>query len=83
MDAHKVQDAFLAYLRNNGTPVTVLLLNGIKLQGVVEAFDKFSLILRRERRQLVFKHTIATIVPMTRVDVRDGERSTHQRQEPS
>ena len=70
-----MQDTFLNYLRKNKAPVTVFLMNGIKLQGVVHWFDKFSMLLRRDRNsQLVFKHTIATIMPMVPVPLLDGER---------
>jgi host factor-I protein len=74
-----VQDAFLNYLRERKTPVTIFLMNGIKLQGTIDWFDRFSVVLSRDRHsQLVFKHTISTIAPMTRVDLLDGDRSPRE-----
>ena len=69
-----VQDVFLTHLRERKTPVTIFLMNGIKLQGTVDWFDKFSVVLRRDRHsQLLYKHTISTIMPMTPVQLLDGE----------
>ena len=60
----KLQDAFLNLLRKNKTPVTVFLVKGVKLQGIVTWFDNFSLLLRRDgQSQLVYKHAISTIMP--------------------
>jgi host factor-I protein len=71
-----VQDVFLTHLCERKTAVTVFLMNGIKLQGFVDWFDKFSLILRRDRHsQLIFKHAVATIVPMAAVQLFDEETS--------
>jgi host factor-I protein len=79
--SQNVQDVFLNYLRKNKVPVTVFLMNGIKLQGVIDWFDKFSVVLRRDRHsQLIFKHTISTIMPMAPVQLLDGERSPQQAQ---
>lgn len=59
-----LQDVFLNYIRKEKLPVTVFLVNGIKLQGVVTSFDNFSLQLRRDgHAQLVYKHAISTIMP--------------------
>jgi host factor-I protein len=59
-----VQDVFLNYIRKNKTPVTVFLVNGVKLQGIVTWFDNFSVLLRRDgHTQLVYKHAISTIMP--------------------
>lgn len=70
-----VQDVFFDYLLKNKTPVTVFLMNGIRLQGFIDWYDKFSVVLSRDRHsQLVFKHTISTIAPMTQVDLLGGER---------
>jgi host factor-I protein len=77
----KVQDAFLSYLIKHKTPLTIFLVNGIKLQGFIDGYDKFSVLLTRDRHsQIVFKHTISTIVPMTAVQLFDGERSPEQAQ---
>ena len=81
--AQTVQDVFLGHLRERKTPVTIFLMNGIKLWGIVDWFDKFSVVLRRDRHsQLVFKHTISTIMPMAPVQLLDGERSPQQAQAP-
>jgi len=59
-----LQDTFLNYVLNDKTPLTIFLLNGVRLQGILTAFDKFSVELNREgQSQLVFKSAIATIVP--------------------
>lgn len=74
--AKSVQDVFLNHLRKNKTPVTLYLLNGIKLQGFINWFDNFSLVLRRDgHSQLVYKQTISTIVPLPAVQLFDGEGS--------
>ena len=65
-----VQDAFLNYIRKQKTPVTVFLVNGVKLQGIVTWFDNFSVLLRRDgHTQLVYKHAISTIMPSTPVQL--------------
>ena len=59
-----LQDAFLNGIRKDKNPVTVFLINGVKLQGVVTWFDNFCLLLRRDgASQLVYKHAISTIMP--------------------
>jgi host factor-I protein len=74
-----VQDVFLTHLRERKAPVTIFLMNGIKLQGTVDWFDKFSVVLRRDRHtQLVYKSTIATIAPMMAVQLFDGDRAPQQ-----
>jgi len=78
-----LQDQFLNLLRKNKTPVTMFLVKGVKLQGIVTWFDNFSILLRRDgQSQLVYKHAISTIMPSTPVDVSqfangsDGGRKT-------
>lgn len=62
--SQNVQDVFLNYVRKNKTPVTVFLVNGVKLQGVVSWFDNFCLLLRRDGHvQLVYKHAVSTVMP--------------------
>ena len=59
-----VQEIFLNSIRKEKIPVTVFLINGVKLQGIVTWFDNFSLLLKREAHvQLVYKHAISTIMP--------------------
>lgn len=69
-----IQDVFLNVVRKNKVPLTMFLVNGIKLQGVVSAFDNFSVMLRRENQiQLVYKHAISTVMPNGPVKMYDGE----------
>ena len=59
-----LQDAFLNSVRKTKTPLTIFLVNGVKLQGIVTWFDNFSVLLRRDAHsQLVYKHAISTIMP--------------------
>ncbi|MDZ4275100.1 MAG: RNA chaperone Hfq [Erythrobacter sp.] len=64
-----LQDAFLNLLRKNKIPVTMFLVKGVKLQGIVTWFDNFSILLRRDgQSQLVYKHSISTIMPGQSLD---------------
>ena len=64
-----LQDAFLNLLRKNKIPVTMFLVKGVKLQGIVTWFDNYSILLRRDgQSQLVYKHAISTIMPGTSLD---------------
>lgn len=64
-----LQDQFLNLLRKNKTPVTMFLVKGVKLQGIVTWFDNFSILLRRDgQSQLVYKHAVSTIMPSVPVD---------------
>jgi host factor-I protein len=59
-----LQDTFLNAVRKAKTPLTIFLVNGVKLQGVVSWFDNFCVLLRRDgQSQLVYKHAISTIMP--------------------
>ena len=65
-----LQDTFLNSVRKNKNPVTLYLVNGVKLQGVITWFDNFSVLLRREGTvQLVYKHAISTIMPSLPIDL--------------
>jgi host factor-I protein len=64
---HSLQDPFLNALRKERIPVSIYLVNGIKLQGQVESFDQFVLLLKNSVSQLVYKHAISTIVPARNV----------------
>ena len=67
---HNLQDVFLNHVRKQKTSVTVFLVNGVKLQGIITWFDNFCLLLRRDgHSQLVCKHAISTIMPVTPVDL--------------
>jgi host factor-I protein len=65
-----LQDTFLNSVRKSKNPVTLFLVNGVKLQGVITWFDNFSVLLRREGTvQLVYKHAISTIMPSLPIDL--------------
>ena len=65
-----LQDTFLNSVRKNKNPVTLFLVNGVKLQGAITWFDNFSVLLRREGTvQLVYKHAISTIMPSLPLDL--------------
>lgn len=64
---HTLQDPFLNALRKDRIPVAIYLVNGIKLQGQVESFDQFVILLRNSVNQLVYKHAVSTIVPTRNV----------------
>ncbi len=73
--SQNLQDVFLNNIRKNKTPVTVFLVNGVKLQGIVTWFDNFSVLLRRDNHsQLVYKHAISTVMPTTPIQLFDPER---------
>jgi host factor-I protein len=69
-----LQDTFLNYVRKNKTPLTIFLINGVKLQGIVSWFDNFCVLLRRDgHSQLVYKHAISTIMPGGPVNLNDQD----------
>jgi len=72
-----LQDTFLNAVRKSRTPLTIFLVNGVKLQGVVTWFDNFCVLLRGDGRppQLVYKHAISTIMPMQPVQLFEGDES--------
>ena len=69
-----LQDIFLNAVRKGKTPLTVFLVNGVKLQGIVTWFDNFCVLLRRDgHSQLVYKHAISTIMPGAPVHLMDSD----------
>jgi len=69
---NNLQDMFLNSLRRSKTPVTMFLVKGVKLQGIITWFDNFSVLLRRDgQAQLIYKHAISTIMPSQPVDMGD------------
>jgi host factor-I protein len=71
-----LQDVFLNHVRKDRVPVTIFLVNGVKLQGVVTWFDNFCVLLKREGQvQLVYKHAISTVMPSQPVNLWDGENA--------
>ncbi|GIX33825.1 MAG: RNA-binding protein Hfq [Lysobacterales bacterium] len=69
---HSLQDPFLNTLRRERVPVFVYLVNGIKLQGTIESFDQFVIVLRNTVNQMVYKHAISTVVPTRNVRMGPG-----------
>jgi host factor-I protein len=67
-----LQDPFLNALRRERVPVAIYLVNGIKLQGTVESFDQFVVLLRNQVSQMVYKHAISTVVPSRNVRIGNG-----------
>ena len=73
--SQNVQDIFLNSIRKNKTPVTIFLVNGVKLQGIVTWFDTFSVLLRRDAHsQLVYKHAISTVMPAGPIQLFEGAK---------
>ena len=73
-DKPNLQDTFLNHVRKSKTPVTVFLINGVKLQGIITWFDNFCVLLRREgQSQLIYKHAISTIMPSQEITLYNGE----------
>lgn len=71
-----LQDVFLNNVRKNKSPVTVFLVNGVKLQGIITWFDNFCILLRRDgHSQLVYKHAISTVMPVSPVQLWDDENA--------
>ena len=70
-----VQDVFLNHVRKNKLPVTIFLVNGVKLQGIISWFDNFSVLLRRDAHvQLVYKHAISTVMPAQTIQLFDPNK---------
>ena len=68
-----LQDPFLNTLRKEKVPVSIYLVNGIKLQGQVDSFDQFVVLLKNSVNQMVYKHAISTIMPSQPINLYDGE----------
>ncbi len=64
---HSLQEPFLNALRKERIPVSIYLVNGIKLQGQIESFDQFVVLLKNSVSQMIYKHAISTIVPVRNV----------------
>lgn len=73
---NNLQDMFLNSLRRSKTPVTMFLVKGVKLQGIITWFDNFSVLLRRDgQAQLIYKHAISTIMPAQPIDLTELENA--------
>ena len=75
-----LQDPFLNALRREKVPVSIYLVNGIKLQGQIDSFDQFVVLLRNSVSQMVYKHAISTVVPgrMVRIPSEDQDQDEDQ-----
>ena len=72
---NNLQDMFLNSLRRSKTPVTMFLVKGVKLQGIITWFDNFSVLLRRDgHSQLVYKHAISTVMPTAPISLFEGDK---------
>jgi host factor-I protein len=71
--AQSLQDPFLNALRRENVPVSIYLVNGIKLQGQIDSFDQFVILLKNSVNQMVYKHAISTIVPARNVQITQEE----------
>ena len=67
--AQFLQDPFLNELRKEQVPVSIYLINGIKLQGTIDSFDQFVIVLKSSVNQMVYKHAISTVVPSRNVEI--------------
>ena len=68
-----LQDPFLNLLRKEKVPVSIYLVNGIKLQGTIDSFDQFVVLLKNSVNQMVYKHAISTVVPSRNMRLPAGE----------
>ena len=73
---HSLQDPYLNTLRKERIPVSIYLVNGIKLQGQIESFDQFVVLLRNSVSQMVYKHAISTVVPARNVKLTQPNPAT-------
>jgi host factor-I protein len=73
-----LQDPFLNALRRERVPVAIYLVNGIKLQGQIESFDNFVVLLKNSVSQMIYKHAISTVVPARNVRLGDDENETEE-----
>ena len=72
-----LQDQFLNQLRRDKSVVTMFLMNGFQLHGVVRGFDGFTVVLDSDgRQQLIYKHAISTVAPLRNIDLRESEEQT-------
>jgi len=73
---HHLQDPYLNALRKERVPVAIYLVSGIKLQGQIESFDQFSVLLKNTVTQMVYKHAISTVVPSRQVKWSDDSENS-------
>ena len=75
---HHLQDPYLNALRKERVPVSIFLVNGIKLQGQIESFDQFAVLLKNTVTQMVYKHAISTVVPSRQIKGSDESDADNQ-----
>ncbi len=68
--SQSLQDNYLNQLRKDKMPVVIYLTNGVRLKGVIKAFDNFVILLKESTQQLIYKHAVSTIVPERDIDIR-------------
>ena len=74
-----LQDTFLNHVRKSKVPVTIFLVNGVKLQGIVSWFDNFCVLLKRDgQSQLVYKHAISTVMPANPIQLYDPSQNEEE-----
>ncbi|MBI3354843.1 MAG: RNA chaperone Hfq [Nitrospirae bacterium] len=76
-----LQDLFLNQLRKEKIPVTVYLMNGVKLTGTIKGFDNFSILIKQDTQQLIYKHAVSTIIPHKAVSLMEREEERSQMEE--
>ncbi|HEX5353309.1 MAG TPA: RNA chaperone Hfq [Rhodanobacteraceae bacterium] len=81
--SQSLQDPFLNALRRDRIPVAIYLVNGIKLQGVIDSFDQFVVLLRNQVSQMVYKHAISTVVPSRAVRLGVEDSGTDDAETPA
>ncbi|WP_275896056.1 RNA chaperone Hfq [Sphingomonas crusticola] len=80
---NNLQDIFLNTLRKTKTPVTMFLVKGVKLQGIITWFDNFSVLLRRDgQSQLIYKHAISTVMPAHPLDLAEVDKAFEDKKSP-
>ena len=80
--SQNVQDVFLNHVRKTKNSVTVFLINGVKLQGIITWFDNFSVLLRRDgHTQLLYKHAISTVMPSGPIQLFESEKQQEEEDE--
>ena len=71
-----LQDAFLNYIRREKIPVTLFLMNGFQLRGVVRSFDSFVVLIDADgRQQMIYKHAISTVAPLSPIDLHEADET--------
>ena len=78
---HSLQEPFLNALRKDKVPVSIYLVNGIKLQGQIESFDQFVVLLKNSVNQMVYKHAISTVVPTRNVNMPISEEQRQDQED--